>query len=414
MKKNVLGYFLIVALSLVTWSVQARTDTLSVVVLMPLEEDDVVDVHRFTDDVSDVFRQVETLGMEIDKVIVSGSASPDGPLDYNLRLSRQRADNAASYLVETMKIDRRKLIIRYMNEDWRHLEFLISQSDLSMKTDLLAAMANVGRDERKAALMRVGGGQTWNVLLEDFFPQLRYVRVDVIGDVPVEAKELQPQIQEEREEAVIDYITDIEAVDDVPVQKQVAQDRSRCWRVALKTNLLADVVSMPSIGFEFQLGDYMSFDIQGNIMAYNLFSTTYRKSYFYALSPELRFWIDGKSMREGHFLGVHGNYAVYSMQWLDGLVYQNGTSSIWDGILDEVMPVSPAWSAGLAYGYSFGFGERNQWGVEIFAGAGYLNTVQDVQSLSSSGNLEFIERQKKHGWGLTKAGVNITYRFCIL
>jgi septum formation topological specificity factor MinE len=392
-----------------------KSDTLSVRVFLPLDEADVKNVEDFKTAVSELFEQKEAAGMELTKVIVSGSTSPDGDWEYNYRLSRRRADGAASYIIETMKLDISDVVIRYMNVDWRGLESHVQESDMALKSEVLSVLRKRDREERKAMLMQVDNGSVWKIMLGEYFPKLRYVSVELIGLVPVAYEEHNADVQADiiQKNASGDPVEETDS-NRAAEPEQIVAEADEAWRFAVKTNVLKDAVAVPSFGMEFQLGNYLSFDVQGSVMAYNIFSSAYRKSHYYEVSPELRYWFGGNSMNHGHFLGVHGNYAIYSMQWLDGLVYQNGTSSIWDGILDEVMPVSPAWSAGLTYGYSFGFGERDQWGIEVFAGAGYLNTVQDVQSLSSNGNLEFKERQRKHGWGLTKVGVNLTYRFSIL
>ena len=92
------------------------------------------------------------------------------------------------------------------------------------------------------------------------------------------------------------------------------------------------------------------------------------------------------------------------MQWRDDLLYQNLT--------EPAQTLSPAWSVGLTYGYSLGLGKKANWGLEFVVGAGYLNACQNLAEYRD-GVWVAKEYQEMTGFGLTKAAVNLTYRFPI-
>ena len=170
------------------------------------------------------------------------------------------------------------------------------------------------------------------------------------------------------------------------------------WRLGLKTNLLADAVLPANLGIEFELSDHLSLDVNGGFSQTNVISPC-KDTRVYGVTPELRYW-PKSAMRKGHFFGLHSNIAWFTLKGSDGLLYQNISNR------------EPAWCVGLTYGYLIGFGKNDRWGLELFLGAGYGHYVQKVGKLSPLDNQWYrTEVQEKRHLGLTRAGVNLVYRF---
>ena len=170
------------------------------------------------------------------------------------------------------------------------------------------------------------------------------------------------------------------------------------WRLGLKTNLLADAVLPANLGIEFELSDHLSLDVNGGFSQTNVISPC-KDTRVYGVTPELRYW-PKSAMRKGHFFGLHSNIAWFTLKGSDGLLYQNVSNS------------EPAWNVGLTYGYLIGLGKNDRWGLELFLGAGYGHYVQKVGKLSPLDNQWYrTEVQEKRHLGLTRAGVNLIYRF---
>lgn len=170
------------------------------------------------------------------------------------------------------------------------------------------------------------------------------------------------------------------------------------WRLGLKTNLLADAVLPANLGIEFELSDHLSLDVNGGFSQTNVISPC-KNTRVYGVTPELRYW-PKSAMRKGHFFGLHSNIAWFTFKGSDGLLYQNISNR------------EPAWCVGLTYGYLIGLGKNDRWGLELFLGAGYGHYVQKVGKLSPLDNQWYrTEVQEKRHLGLTRAGVNLVYRF---
>lgn len=183
------------------------------------------------------------------------------------------------------------------------------------------------------------------------------------------------------------------------------------WLASVKTNLLADVISVPYAGFEVQLMDNVSLDLGGWYGQWNLLYPNNRQTRLYGAAPELRWWVGGDMMRKGHFVGLHGMAAWYTlaMENKDGnkVIYQNGTAD-----LDDTGSMSPSWNCGLTYGYSLPLDRQGRFCLEFYAGLGYMK-YQHKRIVSLPDGHKDYEHQVVEGVSLTKAGINLAYRFSL-
>ncbi|MBQ8812458.1 MAG: DUF3575 domain-containing protein [Bacteroidales bacterium] len=216
------------------------------------------------------------------------------------------------------------------------------------------------------------------------------------------------------------FVNTVYVRDTVYVDKRgtpiVRKNRSRVyydspWMFGFKTNLLSDAaLALPYAGLELQIGRHMSLDLSGWYGNWNMYFP-YDHTRIYGGSPEIRWWIGDKVMREGHFVGIHGNAAWFTMKWKDedGTVrlFQNGSE-----VLEDIGNMTPAWSCGLTYGYSLGLGRNDFWGLEFFLGLGYSSCQQKIISLDAE-NLGKYTHSRDTYIGITKVGINLTYRFSL-
>ena len=379
---------------------------------------------------------------EVMQVYVCGSASPDGLWADNVKLSQARTDAAAKYLMEVLDIPSYKIHGESLNEDWDRLYELVAASDMPQKYSVMNIIRTKEWGERKKALQQLDGGRAWRILLDEFFPKLRCVRFAIFCrwdptkpymSKPVEtepASSVQQQTPVTRTDTV--YVRDtiymvkemvymhspepepmVDAPEEKASEEKVSEERSpkvwaTPWYMGLKTNLLADALVIPQFGFEIQLASKFSIDLQGWATNYNILTPHDKYASVYGFSPELRWWKDA-AMRTGSFFGVHANCAWYTLQWND-LLYQNGPENVWEGNFHDSGNSYPAWSAGLTYGYVIGLGPRKNWGLELVAGLGYARYTQNTASLSGD-TWMLVEHQSCHHFGITRLGVNLTYRF---
>ncbi len=406
-----------------------------------------VDNNRYVRDaafeLADVLRDPD---IRLLSVYVCGSASPDGLWQNNVNLSGARTEAAAEYLRHVTGISMDLIQKKSLNEDWDRLYELVEASDIDYRDEVLYIIKTKDWGDRKAALQKLAGGRVWRVLLNDFFPQLRCIRIAFycLWDPskpymkepeervvkPIEREEVVPGVDTVYVRDTVYYIKETvyipqtieireEPVQEEPVtavrERKPKRERpvyETPWMMGFKTNLVGDAIVVPTVGTEFQIGNKLSLDLQGFYTNYNSFNTADKNANVYGFSPEIRFWPAGRTMRKGQFVGIHARCAWYTMEWKDNLLYQNGPDNRWeDGYLDAGN-LTPAWSAGLTYGYSLGFGKKGHWGLEFLIGVGYANYKQNIAALNGE-VWEFVEHQDKHHFGITRAGVNLTYRFSL-
>ncbi len=391
-------------------------------------------------------------------VYVCGSASPDGLWQDNVNLSKARTEAAAQYLRRVTGVSADLIYKQSLDEDWDRLYELVEESDMKYKDEVLQIIKTRTWGERKQALQKLDGGKAWRILLDDFFPQLRCVRIGfycqwdptkpylerpVVEKAPeaevvdVVVKEEAPAVQPRPEPKVITRTDTIYVRDTIYYMKEtvyIPQERQQTpaanpyyrpepvkrekkvydtpWMMGFKTNLAGDAIVVPTLGAEFQIGGRLSLDLQGFVTNFNVFNNFDKNTNVYGFSPEIRYWPGGRTMRKGQFIGLHARCVWYTLQWKDGLLYQNGPEDLWEGSYHNAGNQTPAWSAGLTYGYSLGFGKKGLWGLEFLIGIGYANYRQNVAAYND-GIWELVEHQNKNHFGITRLGVNLTYRFSL-
>ena len=420
------------------------------------------------------------------KVYVCGSASPDGLWQENVTLSQARTEATTRYLRSVTGIPVNKIVSKSLNEDWDRLYEMVEASDIPYKSEVLYIISTKTWGERKEALKTLAGGQVWSILVNDFFPQLRCVRVTffcawdktkpylsypspsrtmtepelygyyeepdpvsvpvaaavpnsattvvsvpmpspapvpVTSPSPVRKSPSAPEVRTAVETIVIRDTVYIKENINTPtasapqVQESAQYTKtpekvsSTPWRMGFKTNLFADAIVVPTLGWEIQIGRKLSLDLEGFYTNYNLLVPEDNNTNLYGLSPELRWWPGGKTMKEGTFLGIHGRCAWYTLQWTDGLLYQNGPADMWEGNYHNAGNYTPAWSVGVTYGYSVGLGRKDNWGLEFVLGVGYATYMHNTAKYNNN-IWELVEHSGKLTHiGITRAGINLTYRF---
>lgn len=181
------------------------------------------------------------------------------------------------------------------------------------------------------------------------------------------------------------------------------------WMMGLKTNLLSDAIAVPYAGVEIQLAKHLSLDINGWYSRWNIFYPNPQTN-VYGLAPELRWWFGGRAMTKGYFVGLHANAGWYTLEWRDQedrkVIYQNGIDDLNDPGL------KPAWSCGLTYGYSQPLDRKGHWNLEFYMGLGYSSYQQKCFVSLEDGGTDYFH-EVKSDIGITKAGINLTYRFSL-
>lgn len=429
-------------------------DSVLTTITLPRGVSKLSNYYKFNVAAFELFQILENPDIDIMQVWVCGSASPDGLWADNVKLSEVRTRNAVDYIKSVMNIPDYMIHAESLNEDWDKLAELIQESDLPYKYEVLYIIRTKDWGERKKALQKLDGGRVWRILEEDFFPQLRCVRFAIFckwdpskpylsEPVSPVAPEPQPVVVPEPQPvqepvpapapAVVDtvYVRDtvlimketvmvekpapvaVAPAESVPVQPAPVQSYRKYhdtpWMIGLKTNLIADAMAIPMAGLEFQIGKRASLDLQGWYTKYNIFCKDDENTNVYGFSPELRIWTKGNTMQRGSFFGIHAMTTWYTFKWTDGYLYQNGAEGQYSG---DAGSNSPAWSVGLTYGYSVALDRKAHWGLELVLGVGYGQYAQNLGAWNETDKKWYIhEHQNNTYTGITRAGLNLTYRF---
>lgn len=405
------------------------------------------------------------------RIYVCGSTSPEGLWQDNVNLSKARTDAAVRYLRYATGVPSEMIHSKSLDEDWNRLYELIESSEIQYKDEVLEIIRTKTWGERKSALQQLGGGKVWKVLLNDYFPQLRCIRiaiycqwdptkpyltkpkpvavdepaVEVVEEPAVVAEEPQKKVAPQSNLIPVNKVPEKSKSDTIYIRDTVyyfketvyipkyvhkeqydyesirpgkvravrqAKLYDTPWMMGFKTNLVSDAMAIPSIGAEIQLGKALSLDLQGFFSGYNIFNPADKNYNVYGFSPELRWWPSGNAMRGGQFLGLHARCAWYTLQWKDGLLYQNGPKDVWEGNYHNAGNSTPAWSAGMTYGYSLAFGRKDDFALEFLIGIGYAKYRQNT-AVYNGGLWELVEHQDINHFGITRIGVNFTYRFSL-
>ncbi|WP_418990675.1 DUF3575 domain-containing protein [Alistipes sp.] len=113
-----------------------------------------------------------------------------------------------------------------------------------------------------------------------------------------------------------------------------------------------------------------------------------KQTKMWGIQPEVRFWCCRKFT--GHFVGLHTMYADYDFG-LDKYRYNGWLSGL-----------------GVSYGYSWAFSDH--WRLEGNIGLGWLHKDYDREGRAQrTGDVRIYSSQRKDGFGITRAGISISY-----
>lgn len=121
----------------------------------------------------------------------------------------------------------------------------------------------------------------------------------------------------------------------------------------IKTNLVYDVLLMPSLEVEYRINERWSAAVEGN-MAWWHRDSKHRYYQLATIIPETRWWFKPQGTRRGHYLGLFGGGGWYDLE--NGARGYKGEGGL----------------IGLSYGYLFPVGRH--FAFETGIGIGFMTT----------------------------------------
>jgi outer membrane protein OmpA-like peptidoglycan-associated protein len=317
--------------------------------------------------------------IRLQRIIVSGYASPDGPYQKNAKLAQSRTDILKDFIVNRSNISNSLLETHAVPEDWDGLEQAVlntPDSDLPHKQAILGIIGSSEKldvKERKIRALRTD----FNYLKENVLPKLR--RSEYYIQYFKDTRLINTTVIEEEQP---DTVT---AVEEQPAKKKP-------FYIAAKTNLLYDAALVPNIGVELYLGKQWTVSAD---WFYNWWYSDSRHYYWQGYGGYLgvRKYFGSKSEENpftGHHVGLYGLMMTYDVEW-GNRGYQ-----------------MPDWGfgGGLEYGYSMPIARRLN--LDFSLGIGYQDGTYK-EYLPLDGHYVWQSTHKRHWIGPTKAEISLKW-----
>ena len=350
------------------------------------------------------------------EVFVKGAASPEGPYDNNLRLSRERTNRLIEFLSSNINqpIAHRPINSKFVTEDYAYLVKLMELAGDAEYQQVKRIWDSCNGDERlcKSRLMALNGGTTWKRLLQVYFPTLRQSRMVLWyminpGYMPI------PQCNSLLRADML-AVPGIAAYLPLVSDSMSAKAYKRRHLIAIRTNLLHDFLYVPQFGFApggniqleyYPLSGHYTFNA-GFTFTNHRHWETHKFMQIRDAQLELRRYFKG----QGQFIGT------YLSAYAEGMVYGIGFSETkgWEG---------EGGGAGLGLGHTFKLNKRGSLRMELSANFGFFLTRYDPY-VWGNGNVidgkyyydyhgsisDFKKRNHQFLWfGPTNAGIHLTY-----
>lgn len=326
--------------------------------------------------------------VRVARVWIGGSASPEGPLDWNRRLGEYRSQALARYLSQQTGFPQEQMTVVNLGEDWYSFEQTMKHGmQIPHREEVVAILLREpDAERRKQQIVALDGGRTWHRIIRDLFPPFRNARLAVVCyEQPREILSVPVRLSLYRSAQPASR----------PVLSSSFGSRRggamRPWHLAVKSNLLVLAATVANVGVEVELWPHGSLDIPVFYSPYDITPT--RKLRVLATQPELRWW-PGLVM-QGHFVGLHTHVAGFNIAVNDKGRYQD--------------PNHALWGMGVSYGYALSWGASKQWGVEFTLGVGFAEYDYDVYRNRPGGPL--FESGSDWYWGITRAGISLSYKW---
>lgn len=330
--------------------------------------------------------------MRVERITVVGTASPEGLYSNNVRLATDRARAFISILQARYSFPDSIYAISTIPEDWDGMRIMLTaDSTIPYGATVLSFLdrtAHIDGDIRERRLKSLDGGAPYASMRDNVLPYLRRASVLVDCDTRwLRSRMCRPA------PAHLELCSPASAPDLVPTAVDIpAHAASRQRFFALKTNLLWDAALCANLGFELELWPRWSLDVP---VWYSPYDITRRwRIRLLATQPEVRYWL--RDAGAGHYFGVHASVVGFNVSFAGDYRYQD--------------PNHAAFGLGIGYGFAFHLDKGRRWGMEAQIGAGYLS-YKWIKYHNTGRNGAEVSHGGGTYWGLTRAGIAISYKF---
>ena len=360
------------------------------------------------------------------EIYVKGAASPEGPYDNNVRLSRERTKRLIEFLSSNLDqpIADRPTNTSFVTEDYAYLVKLMELAGDKEYGKVKAIWDACKGNERlcKKKLRALNGGRTWKRLVKVYFPTLRQSRMVLWFALNPHHIQIPKQRYYFADKVDMRIVPNIPVLPTYSLQSEsadttvVAKEYSRRHMIALRTNLLHDFLYVPQFGFapgaNIQLEYY---PLSGYYTMNAGFTFTNHRHWESHKFMQIR---DAQLELRRYFKGGGEFIGTYLGAYAEGMVYGIGFSETkgWEG---------EGGGAGLTIGHTCKLNKKGNLRLELSLSVGAFVTVYDpyVWGNPINGAIDglyyydyhgsiskFKERNHRFIWfGPTNAGIHLTY-----
>lgn len=133
-----------------------------------------------------ITKSVTNPKFEVTGMSLNSTASPDGSQQKNTVLAGDRGKSSNRYILDAFKKSKFKAVYdsaffkkSTTNEDWNGFKDVITNSNLSIKNDILSIVnSNMTIDEKEASIKKLG---SWQELADKYLPKLRKSQVSLVA-----------------------------------------------------------------------------------------------------------------------------------------------------------------------------------------------------------------------------------------
>ena len=342
-----------------------------------------------------------------------GSTSPNGDYHCNQRLAEKRARNLKMYVMGRLAMEDAAAEIGSKGIDYGKLkDLVVADTNTPNREKVIEILDSVPEvrmagkrviEQKKRQLLWLDNGRSYYYMKARMFADLRSVEV-ALPAMP--QPQPQPAVQEEKEpvvpevtepvtteEQIVEQPADTVAVEPQPqpaeTATEVGKDEHFVERMALKTNLVYDVLLAPDLEVEYRINDRWSVAIEGT-MAWWHNNGKHKYYQLAVISPEVRYWFKTKKPWHGHYIGLFGGQGWYDLE-------NGGRGYRGEGQM-----------AALSYGYMFPVSKHLSFDAEI--GVGYMHT-RFQEYLPIDGHYVYQQTSKINYFGPLKVKFSLVWRF---
>ena len=346
--------------------------------------------------------QDDSIYYRLQKVLVIGSASPEGSVAVNKRLSEKRAESLLDYLSQYATFPDSLRHFSFIGRNWEGLYRLAEMdSNLPYRDETLALLKEIAsqpKEESVRQLRTFKKGKVYTYLYKHHFPVLRASTMYIwYSEVKLPPFSAHTSLKKH-------FSMDIPPLEVsswvvlAPEEPEKPEKQAYSW--ALKTNLLYDAALVPNIGAEFYWGKNWS--VGANLMyAWWKNDASHKVWRIYGGDIYARKWFGQKAEENpfaGHHVGVYAQMLTYDF-CLGDKGYMGGQpgGNIWDKL---------QYGCGVEYGYSLPIAHRLN--LDFTLGLGYMGGTYHEYRVADDCKV-WQATKNRHWWGPAKAEVSLVW-----